>query len=271
VAKRLLLISIAIITLIVACSGTNSNGGSDEPDTQSLTIFAASSLTEAFSELGDIFEAEHPGSQVTLNFAGSQQLAQQLAQGAPGDVFASANRKQMQTAIDSDRIEDANAKIMIGNRIVIIFSLDDLGGVRRIADLARPELRLVLGSENVPIGAYSLEFLEKASQDPAFGPEFKENVLNNVVSYEQNVRAVLNKVTLGEADAGIVFESDLSESDSVKIGALRIPPALNVNASYYIAPTNDAANPGLAAAFIDLVISLEGQDILAKYGFIPVY
>lgn len=272
--KHSLLISTLIITLITACSGSapvSDSATPNSPSPQNLTIFAAASLSEALSELGDLFKAEHPGIEVTLNFAGSQQLAQQLAQGAPVDIFASANKKQMQTAIDAGRIEQAEAKVMVGNNLAIVYPLDDLGGIRRIQDLARPGLRLVLGAEAVPVGAYSLEFLEKASQDPAFGADFKKNVLDNVVSYEQNVRAVLNKVILGEADAGIVYQSDISESDSMKIGALRIPPPLNINASYYIAPTANTANPELAASFIDLVISLEGQDILAKYGFIPVY
>jgi molybdate transport system substrate-binding protein len=127
--------------------------------------------------------------------------------------------------------------------------------VQTLTDLTRPGLKLLLAAEAVPVGRYSLEFLNKASQDPELGAGFKEAVLRNVVSYEENVRAVLSKVQLGEADAGIVYTSDVASSDSGEIGAVEIPDALNVVATYYIAPLKDSPAPDLAGSFIDRVLS----------------
>lgn len=273
-AKRLLLTVIISLLFVSACSGAASQSGSSPSDTsegETLTIFAAASLTDVFSEIGERFEEENPGSKVVFNFAGSQQLAQQLAQGAPADIFASANQKQMQTAIEADRVDENDPLVMTVNQIAVVYPADNPAGIRRLSDLARPGIRLVLGAEEVPVGDYSLEFLEKASQDPAFGSDYKEDVLNNVVSYELNVRAVLNKVILGEADAGIVYISDVNDLESAEIGGLLIPEQLNVSASYFIAPTSDSKQSELAEAFISFVISMEVQDILVTYGFKAVY
>jgi molybdate transport system substrate-binding protein len=270
--KRLLIAVAISLVIISACSRDLSPSGSS-PDTSedTLTVLAAASLTEAFQELGERFEAQHPGTNVVFNFAGSQQLAQQLAQGAPGDVFASANQIQMQNAITARRVDPDQDTVMVGNRLAIVYPPDNPAGIRRMLDLARPGIKLVLGDEAVPIGGYSLEFLEKASQDAAFGAQFTDAVTSNVVSFEQSVRAVLNKVILGEADAGIVYSSDVNDAGSIGVSVLLIPDQLNVNASYFIAPITDSVKSELAEAFISFVISIEGQDILAKYGFRPVY
>jgi len=271
--KRTLLAMVISLIFISACSGISSPSGSS-PDTSeddTLTVLAAASLTEAFEDLGERFEAQNPGTTVVFNFAGSQQLAQQLAQGAPGDVFASANQVQMQNVVTAGRVDPDKDSIMVGNRLAIVYPPDNPAGIRRMLDLARPGIRLVLGDEAVPVGGYSLEFLEKASQDASFGAQFTESVLSNVASYEQSVRAVLNKVILGEADAGIVYSSDVIDAGSIGVGVLPIPDLLNTNASYAIAPISDSKKSELAEAFISYVISTEGQDILATYGFRPVY
>ena len=127
----------------------------------------------------------------------------------------------------------------------------------------------VMAAKEAPVGQYSLDFLDKASQDAAFGAQFKQDVLKNVVSYEENVKAVLTKIVLGEADAGIVYSSDVSPANAARVGKIAIPDHLNVIASYPIAPIQDSQNPLLAQAFINLVLSAEGQNILAKFGFIP--
>jgi molybdate transport system substrate-binding protein len=233
-----------------------------------LTVFAAASLTESFGEIGPLFEAEHPGVRVILNLAGSQQLAQQLAQGAPADVFASANETQMQVAVDAGRVAAGSQRVFVRNRLVVVFPQDNPAGIQSLPDLARPGLRLVLAAADVPVGKYSLEFLDKASQDLAFGPTFKEGVLANVVSYEQTVKAVLTKVVLGEGDAGIVYLSDISLDNADKVGRLEIPDPLNSLATYPIALVSDSAEPDLAQAFIDLVLSPQGQEILTKFGFV---
>ena len=235
-----------------------------------LNVFAAASLTEAFGEIGKLFEAAHPGATVVFNFAGSQQLAQQINEGAPVDVFASANKKQMDVVVEAGNITAGTQQTFVENRLVVIYPQDNPAGLKELKDLAKPDLKLVFAAQEVPVGEYSLDFLDKAAADPAFGATYQDDVLKNVVSYEENVKAVLTKVALGEADAGIVYTSDISGKDAGKVGRLDIPDALNVIAPYPIAPAKESENPKLAQAFIDLVLSQEGQDILAKYNFIPV-
>ncbi len=234
-----------------------------------LTVFAAASLTEAFTEIGRQFETEHPGVRVTFNFAGSQQLVQQLGQGAPADVFASANNKQMGVAIEAGRVISGTQQTFVRNRLVVIYPQDNPAGVSGLADLARPGLHLVLAAKEVPVGQYSLDFLDKATQDPAFGAAYKENVLKNVMSYEENVRSVLAKVVLGEGDAGIVYTSDISGEGVDQVGRLDIPDGLNTVATYPLVVVGDSAYPTQAQAFVDYVLGASGQEILARYGFIP--
>lgn len=235
-----------------------------------MTVYAAASLTEAFTEIGRQFESSNPGTGVVFNFAGSQQLVQQIAQGAPADVFASADRKQMEAAIESGRVDSNHVQAFLTNQLVVITPKDNPADVQTLADLARPGLKLLLAAEAVPVGRYSLEFLDKASQDPKLGVAFKEAVLKNVISYEENVRAVLSKVQLGEADAGIVYSSDVASTGADEIGVLEIPDALNVVATYFIAPLSDSPAPDLADSFVDYVSSPAGGQILSRYGFLPV-
>lgn len=236
-----------------------------EAEAVTLTVFAAASLTDAFSEIGADFSTANPGVTVVFNFAGSNQLATQIGEGAPADVFASANTAQMDVAVESGRVDAGAPQIFVTNRLVVVYPADNPAGIAGLADLANPDTLLVLAAEEVPAGRYSLEFLDLAAADPAFGASFKDDVLGNVVSYEENVRSVLNKVALGEADAGIVYTSDLVGVEGV--AGLEIPDALNVLAEYPIAPLNDSAQADAAAAFVDLVLSDVGQGILAAYGF----
>jgi len=238
------------------------------PQPVTLTILAAASLTEAFQEMQPLFEQAHPGVSLSFNFAGSQQLAQQLTEGAPADVFASANKKQMDVVIAGKRITTEASKVFAKNRLVVIYPQANPGKIEALKDLSKSGLKLVLAAKEVPVGGYSLEFLDKASKDAAYGADFQAAVLKNVVSYENNVKAVLTKVVLGEADGGIVYSTDISASAKDKVGKLDIPDALNVIASYPIAPLADSKNAELAQAFVDMVLGNEGQQILAKYGFI---
>jgi molybdate transport system substrate-binding protein len=235
-----------------------------------LNVFAAASLSGPFGEIGRLFETAHPGVTVVFNFAGSQQLAQQISEGAPADVFASANKNQMEMAIQAGEILPGAQLTFVQNHLVVIFPADNPAGLTEVRGLAKPGLKLVLAAPEVPVGQYSLDFLDKATADPEFGATYKDDVLKSVVSYEDNVKAVLTKVALGEADAGIVYTSDISREDADKVGRLDIPNELNVIATYPIAPINGRKHPDLAQAFIDLVLSSEGQDILAKFNFIPV-
>jgi len=242
----------------------------DPAEPVELNVFAAASLTAALSEIGNQFEAAHPGVTVVSNFAGSQQLSQQITEGAPSDVFASANKKQMEVVIAAGEVVSGTQQTFAKNRLVVIYPQDNPAGLTNIKDLSNPGLKLVLAAKEVPVGQYTLDFLDKAESDPAFQATFKDDVLKTVVSYEDNVKAVLTKVALGEADAGIVYTSDVTGEDAEKVSQLAIPDALNVIASYPIAPIKDSKNLELAKAYIEMVLSQKGQDILAKYGFISV-
>lgn len=239
-------------------------------ETPTLTVFAAASLTEAFTAIGEQFEAAHPNTEVLFNFAGSQQLAQQIAQGAPVDVFASADQEQVQVAIQSARVDANSPKIFAANRLVVIVPRDNPAGITALQDLAKADAQIVLADEAVPVGSYSLEFLTNASQQTEFGAGYRDRVLENVVSFEENVRAVLSKVSLGEADAGIVYTSDVATANPNTISVLEIPDSLNVTASYWIAPVADSSQEDLAADFINFVLSTSGQDILAQYSLTAV-
>ncbi len=274
IEKQRILTLVALVLLLFAVSCTQNGGESptttEQPSAEiggTLTVFAAASLTDAFTEIGGQFDAANPGVTTVFNFAGSNALATQINEGAPVDIFASANNTQMTAAVESGRVNaDAPAQF-VSNRLVVVLPADNPGGIESLQDLAGDDVLIVLAAEEVPVGGYSLEFLDKASADPAFGATFREDVLANVVSYEENVRSVLNKVALGEADAGIVYTSDAAGVEGVS--QLEIPDALNVLAQYPIAALNDSANPDAAAAFISYILGPEGQAVLADYGFGP--
>ncbi len=233
-----------------------------------LRVFAAASLSGAFSELGAGFAAAHPGVTVEFNFAGSQQLAQQLAQGAPADVFASANQRQLEAVAGAGRALAEDARVFAHNRLIVIYPKGSARPLTTLADLAQPGLRVVLAASEVPVGQYAREFLDKASAGE-LGPDYAGTVLANVVSYEENVKAVFTKVALGEADAGIVYSSDVTGADAERVEVLEIPDAFNVIAAYPLVALTDAHQPALAAEFVAFVLSAEGQAVLQGYGLLP--
>ena len=266
--RTILLLAISL-ALVTGC-GAQATVAPARPSTLgTVTVFAAASLTEAFTEIGQQFEAGHPGVKILFDFAGSQALSAQLGEGAPADVFASANTKEMDNALAAGRVAGGGQNTFARNKLVVIYPTDNPAGLAKLQNLAKPGLKLVLAAAEVPVGKYSLEFLDKASQDAAFGSTFKDDVLKNVVSYEDTVKSVLTKVALGEADAGIVYLTDVSLDNAGRVGRLDIPDALNAIATYPIASVSDATQPEMAQAFVDLVLSDQGQAILAKYGFLP--
>ena len=229
-----------------------------------LTVFAAASLTDAFEEIATRFEAEYPGVEVVFNFAGSSDLAAQLAQGAPADVFASANLRQMSAAQEAGRIA-GEPRIFAENRLVLILPVDNPAEIESLEDLAQGGILLVLAAEGVPVRDYTNTMLDKLGED------YREAVLDNLVSEEPNVRQVAAKIALGEADAGIVYVSDVTPDLREAVITLPIADEYNTIASYPIAITDDAADPALAAAFVDYILSVSGQLILARWGFIPAW
>ena len=230
-----------------------------------LIVFAAASLTGAFQEIGQGFEAINPGVQMNFNFAGSQILRTQLEQGAQADVFAPADHKNMSLLV-ADHLVAANAiQDFATNSLIVILPPSNPGDVTALADLDRSKLKLVLADESVPAGDYARQVLDKMSQDPNYGVDFSARVLANVVSNETDVKQVVAKIELGEADAGIVYVSDAVAAS--ELTTLSIPANFNVIARYPVATLINAQEPKLADAFIAYVNSLEGQAILAKWGF----
>jgi molybdate transport system substrate-binding protein len=231
-----------------------------------LTVFAAASLTDAFDELGGLFESQQSGSRVRFNYGASSQLRTQLEQGARGDVFASADQAQMDQARAAGLVAGA-APAFARNALVLLTPRDNPGRIETLADLARPGLRLVTTAPQVPVGSYTRQVLAKLSDDPAYGADFASRVLANVRSEEDNVRAVVAKVQLGEADGGVVYTSDVTPAVAPEVRTIAIPDAVNVIAAYPIAVVADARQPALAQRFVDLVLSDAGQEVLARYGF----
>jgi molybdate transport system substrate-binding protein len=233
-----------------------------------LTVFAAASLTDVFTEIGQAFESRDPRVKVSFNFASSSDLALQLAEGAKADLFASANHKQMDSAVQVGRIGEG-IKIFATNRLVIIVPADNPANLQAPIDLSKQELKLVLAAPNVPVRDYAEEVLDKMAADLAYGNGFKAAVLANLVSEEATVRQVVVKVSLGEADAGIVYSSDVTPDAAESVLRIEIPDEFNATASYPIAAIKESPNAGLAKAFIDFVLSQDGQAILWEWGFGP--
>ena len=234
-----------------------------------LEVFAAASLGDAMRDLSAMFERDHPGTQVRVALAGSQQLAAQLEQGASADVFASADERTMTTLEQRGWLAGAPT-VFARNRLVVILPRTNPARLRGLRDLARGGIKLVLGADAVPVGHYARLVLQNLARDPAFGPDFAARALRNVVSEEDNVRGVVAKVQLGEADAGIVYRSDVSPALARFIQVLEIPDSANVLASYPVAPLRAARAASEARAFIALLLSERGQQVLANRGFMPV-
>jgi len=233
---------------------------------KSVTVFAASSLTEAFEEIGQKFEQE-TGAGVTFSFGGSSDLRAQLEQGAPADVFASADLKQMGLAKDAG-VVDGDETIFARNRLVVIISKQNRASVVTLQDLAKPDVKIALADENVPVGEYAQQFLDNASAE--YGSDYKDNVLANVVTNAANVKEVAAAVQLDEVDAGVVYKTDVTAEIAQDVTTIEIPDELNVIATYPIALTNNgqAQTKDAAQAFIDFVLSDAGQAILSSHGFL---
>src|SRR5215469_2964048 len=263
---------LAVLLLLVgtlsACGSSNTAGSSTPTATLgppvTLNVFAAASLTNAFKEIGQNFQKAHPNVTVTFNFAGSDALATQINQGAPADVFASANNAQMNVVVKAGSIDASKVATFAHNRLVVVYPKNNPANIMTLQDLAKHGLKLVLAAKTVPVGGYALDFLTKASADPSFGASYKANVLNNVVSYEADVKSVLTKVSLGEADAGIVYITD-AETAASTTTTLDIPDALNSIATYPIGVVSASKNASVAQQFVDYVAGPDGQAVLAQY------
>lgn len=249
-----------LAVLLAACGGGQSAAHSEPASAATtdavsgeLTVFAAASLADAFEAVGERFEQAHPDVDVVFNFASSSTLATQITRGAPADVLASANQTQMDVVDDAGLVSGERTDVA-GNSLQIAVEPGNPKDVEGLRDLARDDITVVLAAEEVPAGEYAREALD------AQGIEL------NPASLETDVRAVLSRVALGEADAGVVYTSDVASAGD-DIEGVDIPPEQNVPASYPIATLADGPNPDAAAAFVDHVTSDDGQNVLGDFGF----
>ena len=254
------LLAVFLALILGACGGSSSR-----PEARTLTVYAAASLTNAFTELGNAFEASHPGVTVAFNFGGSQNLRTQIEQGAPAYVFASANARELDALVALDLVAVGAPRVFLTNQLVVILPKNNPASIASLEDLGKPGLKLVLAAEEVPAGRYARQILENLSA--LYGAEYSDKVLANVVSNEDNVRQAVTKVQLGEADASIVYISDAVAVPELQ--RIEIPADMNVIAEYPIAPLAESANLDLANEFIDYVLSSEGGATLRKWGFTP--
>ena len=265
----LLLLLAVLAALFPACTG---NGGPADtrPGPASITVFAAASLSEVFHDIAGEFEARNPGVTVKLGLAGSQRLRSQLEFGAEADVFASADWLQMDLAVEAGLVEEQ--PVAFASTGLAVIAASGLGGWRLCVPWRTwrgPGVRLALADAGVPVGRYSRQMLENMSGEGSpYGEDFGSRVLSNLVSNENNVRNVAQKVALGEADAGVVYHPIAARgaaSESFRL--LPVPEAYDVIAKYPIAVMRGTGHPGLATAFMSFVLSAQGQQILESHGF----
>jgi molybdate transport system substrate-binding protein len=241
-----------------------------QPDavTGDVVVFAASSLTDAFKEIATEFQRLHPTARVVLSFGGSSQLATQLVNGARADVFASADQDQM-TAVQRGNALVGGPQAFIQNRLMVIAPRDNPAHIAALSDLARTGVKVIGAQVSVPIGAYTSTLLRSASADPAYGADFQRRVEQNVVSREDTVRQIVAKIQLGEADAAVVYTTDITPTIADQLVRIALPAELQVIATYPIAVTNGHNRAG-GEALVAFVQSPPAQAILLRWGFLKL-
>jgi molybdate transport system substrate-binding protein len=261
IMKHVLLALMAV--LVLAPSG----GWAQEPE--ELTVFTAASLTGAFGEIGQMFQNE-TNINVVFNFDGSQALRTQIENGAYADVFASANKKQMNALKNDGLMNNSSIVIFARNKLSLIVPRDNPAKIGNLSDMAKPGLKIVMGTKDVPVGDYALQIISKLGNNSSYGPDYKMKVLANVISQETNVNYVVTKVALGEADVGFAYESDITEELASKVDKIVIPDEYNIIAEYPLGMLRESRYPAVGQEFMNLVMSDEGKAVLERYGFAPV-
>lgn len=270
---RILSILLVLFTLLLAACGgtdtsTNTKQNTASPSPVTLNVFAAASLTESFKDIATQYKQAHPNVSITYNFNGSQLLEQQIANGASADIFASADQTNMKKASDASLV--TTSKVFARNKLAVIVPSSNPGKIQALKDLAQKGKKIVVAAPSVPVGKYTLQVLDKMGKSADYGSSYESAVKGNFVSQEENVKAVVQKVQTGEADAGFVYLTDITQAVSSKVTIIDIPDTFNVIAEYPIAVTKDSKHAQDAQAFIDFVLSTQGQAILTRYHFIRV-
>jgi molybdate transport system substrate-binding protein len=254
------IICLAIVAMLAAACGTSSSStvrttSASQKVSGTVVVFAAASLKDAFDQIGKQFEQANPGVSVKFNYAGSSSLATQIKQAAPADVFASADTTNMDT-VTNDNLASGDAKIFASNNLEIMVAAGNPKHIKSVADLANSDVKVAVCASDVPCGKYTQEVFKKAG------------VTVNPVSEETSVSSVVTKVTLGEADAGVVYTTDVKAAGD-KAAGVAIPADQNVTAQYPIVTLKDAPNKDGASAFMNYVLSSAGQKVLESFGFLP--
>jgi molybdate transport system substrate-binding protein len=232
-----------------------------------VVVFAAASLTDAFKDIAAEFQRVHPHARAVFSFGGSSQLAIQLINGARADVFASADQDQMDVAERGHALVSPR-QIFVQNRLMVIAPRDNPASIASLQDLAKPGIKVVGAQASVPIGAYTSVLLKSASANPAFGNDFQLRVERNIVSREDTVRQIVAKIQFGEADAAVVYVTDVTSQIADQFVRIPLPEDLQVIARYPIAVGNGYNRSG-GEAFVAFIESKPAQDILARWGFLP--
>lgn len=264
---------IAAIVLALACAlapsaGSTADLGDATTATAAATtliVLAAANTTDPLNDVIGVFERDHPGVLVIPEYAGTGVLATQAEHGAPFDAFVSADRAHVDSLAREGLIESAVA-LSAGHEVIVV-PKDNPAGIRSLRDLAGANAKLVLGADTVPIGTYSRQVLSKASAE--YGADFSARVLGHVVSFETNVKQVLEKVALGEADGGIVYFTDVTAKYRDHVTVVGIPQRFEVRAVNYIAVGAYSGHQDLARAFVLAATGQSGQSIFRRHGYDP--
>ncbi len=261
-------LSVALGVVLGACSGgpvpSATRTGAVEP--VELTIYGAASLKGALEVVEEAYEAANPGTTLSISTDSSAALATQIEQGAPADVFLSADTRNPQALADRGLTEGAPVSFA-GNALAVVVPAENRARIASPADLARPGIKIIAAGDGVPITGYAAQLVVNLAGQPGYPAGFAEASAANVVSREDNVGAIVAKVGLGEGDAGIVYRTDATASDQVT--SIDVPDAANVTATYDGVVLNASPHAVQAKAFLDWLVGADGQAILAGFGFTP--
>jgi len=271
---RALFVLLAFGMLLAACGQSNTNssrGGNSSttptPTAVTLKVFAAASLKPSFTAIQTQYHQVHPNVKIVYNFAGSQALVQQITQGAPADIFASADQTNMKKVTGAGLA--TGPQTFADNSLSIIIPISNPAHITALKDLANKGVKIDVAASSVPVGSYTLQVLDKLGKSSTYGLAYKSAVKANFVSQEDNDTAIVQKVQLGEADAGIVYNTDVTAAAASKVKFISIPATFNIIAQYPIVALKSSTNANDAQAFVQYILSSDGQAILAKYRFLP--
>ena len=259
--------------LVAACSsgGASPSASASASATASveavdLTVFAAASLTAAMEKAKAAYETANPGTTVTVSPDSSAALATQIQEGAPADVFLSADTTNPQKLVDGG-FASGDPFVFAGNELTVIVPSDNPGALTSPVDLAKDKLKVVAAGDEVPITKYATQLVDNLAKEPGYPADFAASYASNVVSKEDNVKGIVAKIEVGEGDAGIVYVTDATASD--KVGTVEVPDSANVPASYAGVVVKASPNQEAATAFVDWFAGPDGQTILSGFGFLP--